>query len=109
MRLVEARGLANGALDASAEFLTRVVPVLRAALAEGDLCITFDPADHTHIGWRRAAIQSLAREAAPARVNGVASGDSTAVAAALSYLDRAPGVTGQYLVLDGQGAGESLG
>ncbi|WP_120716098.1 Rossmann fold domain-containing protein [Tsuneonella amylolytica] len=109
MRLVEARGLADGALDASAEFLTRIVPDLRAAIADDDVCIAFDPADHTHAGWRRSAIQSLAREAAPARVNGVASGDRTAVAAALSYLDRAPGVTGQYLVLDGQGAGEALG
>jgi hypothetical protein len=28
-----------------------------------------------------------------------------AIASALGYLDRAPGVTGQYLPLDGEGAG----
>ena len=107
MRLVEARHLPDNPTDASAAFLQVAVPEIRAAVRAGDLpvCLVFDPADHTHTAWRKAAVQGLAREAAPGRINAVAGDDEAAIAAGIEYLARAPGVTGQYLPLDGHGAG----
>ena len=67
--------------------------------------LIFPSADHTHRSWRLAAVQSLAREYAPVRVNAVSSDSETAIAAALAYLERAEGVTGQLLQLDDRGAG----
>jgi hypothetical protein len=75
---------------------------------EGLLVLVFPPADHTHSAWRLAAVESLAREQAPRRVNAVASADEAAIAAALAYLVKAEGVTGQYLPLDSAGAGAVL-
>jgi hypothetical protein len=69
-----------------------------------DLLLVFPLADHTHRSWRLAAVQELARKAAPLRVNGVAADSETAISSALSYLAKAPGVTGQYWLLDGAGA-----
>ncbi len=71
-----------------------------------DLVIIFTLADHTHRAWRLAAIQSLAREFAPVRINALASDSEKAIAAALAYLETAKGVTGQLLELDDTGAGE---
>ena len=71
---------------------------------EGLLVLIFPPADHTHRAWRLAAVQGLARELAPRRVNALASANEAAIAAALAYLERAPGLTGQYLPLDDAGA-----
>ncbi len=71
--------------------------------------IVFPPADHTHSGWRLAAVQQLARDLAPLRVNAVASADEAAIAAAARYLTQAPGLTGQVLVLDDTGAGPVIG
>jgi len=107
MRLVEARKLPDNPTDAAIVFAQTAVPEVRSAIAGGDapVCVVFDPADHTHSAWRIAAIQALARESAPGRVNGVAGDDEPAIAASIAYLGRAPGVTGQYLPLDGQGAG----
>ena len=53
-----------------------------------------------HADWRRAAVASLARAMAPARVNGLVSDDEAAIAAALAYLDSAAGVTGHVLPLE---------
>lgn len=72
------------------------------------LVLVFGPADHTHRGWRLAAVQMLARAHAPLRINAVASSDERAIAAAERYIVAAPGVTGQYWALDGNGAGEVL-
>ena len=72
---------------------------------EGLLVIAFDAADYTHTGWRLAAVQMLAREYAPARVNAVSGGGAAAQAAALAYLADGAGITGQYLPLDDAGAG----
>ena len=69
------------------------------------LMLIFEAADHTHTGWRLAAIQSLARERAPQRVNGIGGGSAAATSAALAYLAAAAGVTGQYLPLADAGAG----
>ena len=70
-----------------------------------DLVLIFPPADHTHGAWRLAAVQGLAREHAPRRVNAVASDGEPAIAAALTWLEAAEGVTGHYLPLDDEGAG----
>ena len=70
-----------------------------------DLALIFPPADHTHRGWRLAAVQALARESAPLRVNAIAGGSDPAIVAARAYLEQAQGVTGQYLPLDDAGAG----
>lgn len=109
MALLRVEGLPQGTLEAAAQFHAEVLPAIAAALAEGDdLVLAFPAADHTHKGWRLAAVQQLARDAAPRRVNALAGGDEAAIRAALGYLAQAPGVTGQLLRLDGEGAGEVL-
>jgi len=102
-------------LAASAAFHARVLPELlevlgRLAAAPSPelLTLVFAPADHSHRGWRLAAVQGLAREHAPLRINAVAGDSEAAIAAAARYLDGAEGVTGQLLLLDGNGAGEML-
>ena len=109
MALLRVGRLPEAALAAAAEFHARVLPEVLASLAtpgsgEG-LVLLFPPADYTHRAWRVAVLRDLAREHAPIRVNGVASDDEAAIAATLQYLANAPGVTGQYWPLDGQGAG----
>ena len=90
-------------LDAALEFFCHHVPQIRAVLETAEaVTVVLPPADHPHHAWRLAAVQELAREAAPhRRVNAVEGGGEAEVAQALEYLDRAPGVTGQLLVLDG--------
>ena len=102
--------LPEAALAAAAQFHGAVLPEVRAALAASPppLALIFPPADHTHRAWRLAAVQALAREFAPVRVNALASDSEKAIAAALSYLETAEGVTGQLLELDDTGAGEVL-
>ncbi|MFM5917864.1 MAG: Rossmann fold domain-containing protein [Novosphingobium sp.] len=91
---------------AAAEFHHAIMPQAAALLADAPcLTILFTPADHAHTGWRLAAVQTLAREHAPARVNAVAGTGEAAIAAAIAYLEAADGVTGQYLPLDDAGAG----
>ncbi|MGX7952034.1 Rossmann fold domain-containing protein [Tsuneonella sp. HG249] len=108
---IDARDLSDNPIDAASEFLGRAVPEVRAALRGGShsVCVVFDVADHTHSAWRTAAIQSLAREAAPARVNAVAGSSERAIASGHDYLQRAPGVTAQYLVLNDGGAAKPTG
>lgn len=103
--------LPDDPLAASAAFYARVLPQVLDRLAAGEkvLTLVFAPADHPHRDWRKAAIATLARERAPARVNGLASDDETAIAAALAYLEGAGGITGQYLPLDSVRAGSVLG
>ena len=101
MQVLRVSALPDGALAAAAAFYAEIVPP-----PEGqDLLIVFPPADHTHTAWRLAAVQQLARDLAPARVNAVASADEAAIAATARYLAQAPGLTGQLLALDIAGAG----
>ena len=72
-----------------------------AGHAGNDVVMLFDPADHTHLHWRKAAVEELAREAAPCRVNGAVGGSSGDMKALCEYLDNAPGVTGQLFRMDG--------
>ncbi|MCW1403919.1 hypothetical protein OKA06_16980 [Novosphingobium sp. MW5] len=103
--LVRVGPLPDDALDAASAFHASEVQRLRSADADVITCV-FPPAPHDHTDWRRAAIQSLARAIAPRRINAVASDDDAAIAAAAVYLSAAEGVTGQYLPLDGAGAGK---
>lgn len=94
--------LAEDPLDAAAQFHADILPQVRAALAaEADLTLVFAPAGHEHRGWRLSVIQALARSHAPRRVNALTGEGEAAIAAAAAWLAEAPGVTGQYLPLDG--------
>ena len=96
-------------LAAAARFYGEVVPLVTPRKGEGeDVVLVFPPANHTHRAWRLAAVQELARAGAPRRVNAIESDDEPAIAAAIAYLASAPGVTGQLLRLDGEGAGAVL-
>lgn len=99
--------LPEGPLEAAAEFYARVLPEIRAELdlenpprPGKDLVLIFPPAPYDHRGWRLAAVQDLAREAAPKRINAVVGDDEQAIAEALAWLEQAPGVTGQLLAVD---------
>ena len=59
----------------------------------------FPPAPYDHRAWRVTAVQDLAREAAPKRVNAVVGEDESAIADALGWLEQAPGITGQLLAV----------
>lgn len=103
-------GLPPEPLDAAAAFHARWLPEAIAMIEDGadSLVLVFPAADHTHREWRLAAVQGLARRFAPLRVNAIACDEGKPIAAATRYLAAAPGVTGQYLPLDGTGAGEML-
>lgn len=97
---IDARGLPAAPLDAAAAFHARIVPQARKA-AGHDLVIVLDNADHTHLGWRQSAIEALAREAAPSRVNAVVGPAGRELDQSCTFLAAAPGVTGQVLQTDG--------
>jgi hypothetical protein len=106
------RNLPENPLDAAAHFHTNCAPDIRLEF-EGlrdfaSYIIVFEPAGHEHRSWRLAVIQELAREFAPGRINAVIGTSDSAVTAALAYLGRAVGITGQLLDLDDTGAGEVL-
>lgn len=94
-------------LDAATRFYESTVPRVRieAARSGGHVTLVFAPADHSHRAWRLAAVQELARENVPVRINALESDDEQAIAAAADYLSGAGGLTGQLLPLDGNGAG----
>ena len=100
---IDARGLPENALDAAADFHNRTVPAVRAAVAvSSDVAVVFEPAEHAHRAWRISAIQGLARELAPRRVNGIVAGrgDARAIAETMQFLRESPGITGQILEVD---------
>lgn len=107
MGLLRVGALPDDALVAAAEFHERILSQVRAADGE-DLVLVFEPANHEHRGWRLAVVQQLARDQAPRRVNAIESDDQAATAAAVEYLENAPGLTGQLLRLDRNGAGALL-
>lgn len=99
MRVVRVGLLPEAALEAAAEFHARVLPTLSPLHSGEDLVLIFPLAPYDHRGWRLAAVQDLARAAAPARVNAIAGDDEAAIAETLIFLERAPGVTGQLLAV----------
>jgi hypothetical protein len=110
MALLRVGALPERALDAAAMFHAEVLPRIRE-LQSGqadDLVLVFEPASHEHRAWRLAAVQQLARDHAPQRANALESDDEQAIAAALSYVEQAPGLTGQLLKLDSNGASALL-
>lgn len=109
MAIYAVEGLPDAPLAAAARFHAHHVPLIEQAAAAGaGLTIVFPAADHTHRGWRLAAVQMLARALAPLRINALSGGSSAAVGAAADYLARAPGLTGQLISLDDAGAGVVL-
>ncbi|WP_241233514.1 Rossmann fold domain-containing protein [Altericroceibacterium xinjiangense] len=106
-RILRIDGLPEAALDAAACFHAHHLLQARAALDGTDLLIlVFPAASFDHRGWRLAAVQDLARAAAPKRVNGISGDDEPAVAATVAYLGKAPGVTGQLFAVSGNGEGK---
>jgi hypothetical protein len=94
--------------EAAGAAATRFYAALPQDLTE-HLVIVFPPADHSHRAWRLAAVQGLAREHAPLRVNAIAGDSERVISTALAFLAQAPGVTGQYLTLDSAGTGTVIG
>jgi hypothetical protein len=103
LEVLRVEGLPTSPLDAAADFHHVWLPLAREALSEEkDLALVLPAAGREHRAWRLAAVQELAREAAPRRVNAVAGDAEDAVAQALAYLEGARGVTGQVLAVDGK-------
>jgi hypothetical protein len=71
--------------------LPRIARWRLANSTEECLTVVFPPADHSHRGWRLAAVQELAREFAPRRVNAVVCGDEAGLNAALALSGAVPG------------------
>lgn len=99
-------GLPQTPTEAAREFYSVHLPTIHAAIEaahakpeEFTLTLMFPPADHTHRAWRLAAVQGLAQEIAPVRLNGLVGDDEGALKEALAYLADAPGITGQLLAV----------
>jgi hypothetical protein len=99
--VLRVEGLPDGALDAAAVFHAEWLSRARDALAGSDaLALVLPAAAYDHRGWRLAAVQDLAREAVPKRVNGVVGDQERAIATTVEWLGRAPGITGQLLAVE---------
>lgn len=97
---IEATGLPADPLDAAAVFYDSIALQVRSAKNQPSLAVLFAPADPVHAAWRLAAIQQLARDAAPAtRVNAVVinPGDEEGTAEVIRFALTAPGITGQII------------
>lgn len=105
MQRLDVAGLPGAPSAAAAAFYGEWLDRIEAMLAGGALALVFPPAGHEHTAWRLSAVQTLARENAPTRLNAIASDDPAAIAEALAYLSGADGITGQYFPLDSIGAG----
>lgn len=114
MEAIVVEGLPAEAVSAAATFyaahVQQVLVAVRAARDRADAAVllVFPSADAAHGAWRLAAVQSLAREAAPVRVNAVAGEGVAAIAAAEAWLAGAPGITGQLFALDSQTPGSDI-
>jgi len=92
--------LPDSPLKAAAQFHAEYLPKVLDLLADSEnVVIALSYADSHHNDWRRSVARDLAREFAPKRVNIVSSTDETRIAATCDYLQRADGITGQYLPL----------
>ena len=99
-RVLRIEGLPEAALDAAAAFHAEWLPKAREVLGTVDqLVLSFPTESYDHRGWRLAAVQDLARAAAPKRVNGIVGDEETALDETVAWLATAPGVTGQLLAL----------
>lgn len=107
-RVIRVDDLPEAPLAAAAHFHASIVPAIAAQRA-AVVTLVLPAADHTHRGWRVAALGALARVLAPARINAVAGGDAQAQAHAIAFVEQAPGLTGQLLPLDGSASTGVLG
>lgn len=107
-QVLEIEGLPGAPLAAAVAFHADWMAQAEAMLAQGDLVLVMPLAGHEHRAWRLAAVQGLARAYAPARANLVESDHPAGIAAACAFLQASPGITGQILRLDSQGAGAVL-
>ena len=109
MRRVTIDELPGEPLAAAGVIHQHWLPHIESLLEGGeDVMVTLAPADYTHREWRRALAAGLARAHRPRRVNVVA-GAGAVLDAFENYLSAAPGITGQYLEGDGEGAGNPVG
>lgn len=101
--------LADRPSEAAQQFYQHHWLALRAAIEQSaeSLAILLPGAPNAHDDWRRAMVRDLARAHAPKRINAIGGGSPEARAAALAFVDKAPGVTGQYFPLDQDGGDES--
>lgn len=85
--------------EAAEFYRSHIAPIQQ--LAEEHDCVTviFGGSDKARTVWRRAAIESLAREQAPKRINGISGGQQDRIMATSRYLASAHGITGQVLLL----------
>jgi hypothetical protein len=105
MAVLAIEGLPAAPLAAAVAFHADWLALAQNALADDDLVLVMPLAGYEHRGWRLAAVQGLARAHAPRRANIVESDDPAGIAAACAFLAASPGITGQILRLDSQGAG----
>ena len=99
-RVLRIEGLPEAALDAAAAFHAEWMPKAREVLGSAnELVLSFPSAPYDHRGWRLAAVQDLARAAAPKRVNGIVGDEENALGETIAWLATAPGVTGQLLAV----------
>ncbi|WP_379547476.1 Rossmann fold domain-containing protein [Qipengyuania sp. DSG2-2] len=106
--VIETGELPSGALEAAAVFHETIAARVAQAAQDGasDVVLALPAAPYDHTDWRRTAARDLARAHAPVRVNVIGGGDAQARAATTAYLAGAHGITGQYLPLDNNGAGD---
>lgn len=108
MKRVTVDDLPAEPLAAAGVFHQHWLPHIEALLAGGaDVMVTLAPADHTHREWRHGVAAGLARAHTPRRVNVIA-GEGAVLDAFERYLADAPGITGQYLEGEEDGAGDPL-
>ncbi len=77
-----------------------VTNLLECAKGMDVITIILPPADHAHCAWRLAAVQELARAAAPTRVNAIVGTDAAGIARTADWLEQAAGVTGHVLTIE---------
>ncbi len=106
--VIDTGELSPSALEAAAAFYERIAGEVARAIGSGasSVVLAMNHAAHDHTDWRRTAARDLARSHAPVRVNVIGGGDAQARAATTAYLSGAHGITGQYLPLDDNGAGD---
>ena len=100
MAVLKVAGLGSSPLDAAGDFHREWLPLAREASGQDDLVLLFEVAGREHRAWRLAAVQDLAREAAPRRVNAISGNERDAIDTTLAWLEREPGITGQLLAVE---------
>ena len=103
--------------DDALHFYTTIMPLARGILTGevppsvvnledpvDSIVVVFGYGGHEHRDWQLAAMQTLAREVAPKRINGIVGGDSEpetldTIDEVAAWLAAAPGITGQLLAV----------